>query len=134
MESIQTNNFFQSLATLQKFSWDFYVDNNPTSIACYSFSENDARLEILQFLTKIDSMCESHRNLNTYLTEEELETIHGDCDDYIGCYTTTFEHFYLKMEIYASSCGKTTLEEYIKSSASRVSNFKKILMFSCLDG
>lgn len=91
-------------------------------------------MEILQYLTKIDSECESHRTSQTYLSEEEREIFHKDVNLNLGCYTKSIEHFYLKMEIYTSSCGCTTLEEYIKTSPPRIDNVKKISVFSCLDG
>jgi len=126
-------NSVQPLTILKQFSWDFSANYNPTSISCYAFSEEEARSEILRYLTKIDTECKSYRDTHTYLPNEKRYITDDEADLNIGCYTMVIEHFHLAMEIYATG-GNTTLEEFIKSTSPRVSDFKKISVFSCLDG
>ena len=109
------------------------VKYNPTSISCYAYSEEEARSEILRYLTKIDTICKSYRISQEYLPQDKRYITNDDATLNLGCYTTSMEHFYLAMEIYANG-ENTTLEKYIKTTSPRVNDFKKISVFSCLDG
>ncbi len=123
----------EALSSLKQFTWSFSVNYNPTSITCCAVSEDDARKEVLKYLTKIDVECKIYRDYRTYLPHELRDIVDKDAHLNIGCYTKKIEYFHLKMEIYTGN-KYTTLGEYIQTEKPYISDFKKITVFSCLDG
>ena len=108
------------------YTWFFCIGYNPTSLSCVSVSEDDAMQSILNFITQIDEIAKKYTDFPPrYTLEANLN---------IGCYTTDIYDFHLNMKIGRSDEDDHTLENFIKTTIPKVTPFKLITVFSCLDG
>ena len=135
--------FQELLSSFKNYTWHFSLNYNPTSISCISRSEQDARQQIIDFLTRIDSTFAEYRKAMREGNLQELEKWYPIIAAYeidatlnIGCYTRDIYDYSLDMEIdkYKNDADHYTLADYIMQTAPRVSSVKSIHVFSCLDG
>jgi hypothetical protein len=125
----------------KQFCWFFTIGCNPTSIACISVSEDEARQSILEFLTKIDELTKDYRiakekqdRVMVVKFRESFNYNEFGANLNIGCFCTPIYDFHLGMKIGFGDDDDQTLEDYIKTTPPKVSEFKSISIFSCLDG
>jgi len=133
---------------LKVYRWNFQIGYHPTSMSCISTSEDDARTQLINFLTKIDVMTKKYRDLlnSDHYTSSEATALYEALPKYdeidatldIGCYTKNIYEYHLGMKIYCYNKDlgghECTLLEHISKGEPAVFPFKAVRVFSCLDG
>jgi len=143
MASIQVNlsqiNLHELFSQLNKYSWNFTVGNNPTSISCVSLSVDEARCSILNFLSNIEMLTMEYKQCMKDKKYDEAKKIRYSFPAYhdldanldIGGFTKDIFDYHLKMSINYSD--EDTLGHFIATTEPNVQKFKLVSVFSYLD-
>lgn len=123
---------------LKQISWDFSIGCRTISLTCVSTSEEEARLTMINFITKIDTLTKNYRiakENNDWAKMKEYAELFNysqiDANLNIGCFGPQIYDFHLDMKIEFSE-GKT-LATFINTIKPNVRPFYLISVYSYND-
>ena len=135
------------LSQVNQYTWNFWINSNPTKISVLALSVEEARQEVLAKLCKISNLAPEYNRLweqlplHQYKSPEDLalkkqlDELHQQVDIDVNIGNFCADLFkYTPTCLVETTSEEMTLEKLISETSPTVSKIKTVSVFSCLDG